>query len=326
MERLLLQRLKLRMLRAVDAIERHKSLLKASQELNLTQPALTRTLHEIEEILGGQIFERHARGVWITEFGEVVCTASRRVLAQIAQLDRDLDRFLTGDAKLVSVGAMAPAAVGLLPNLIRSPQVQAATIHIQLTQGSMEELVPLLRDGTLDLIMGRLFPATTPDEFTREILYYEPLSIIGRTGHPIFDAPEVTLTQLASYRFVLPAMSTAVTQEIEVAIAAMQLGDAIEMRALALPFLREILHTSDSLMISPPMTMAGDLNRGTLQRVDFTVPGPPRPAGALLRRDDPLSAPVQTFLEAVRAYLDEHPKSFYGMYRAADAGTNADPA
>lgn len=307
MERQLQHRLKLRMLRAVDAIDRHKSLLKASNELGVTQPALTRTLHETEELLGGRIFDRHSRGVSVTDFGEVVCVAVRRILSQISRLDRDLDRFARGDTKLVSVGAMPPAAVGLLPELFSKLRAQAPAIHVQLTQGSMEELIPLLNDGVLDLIVGRLFPATVADEFVREILYYEPLSIIARSDHPIFDERTITTESLARFRFILPKMSIPVAKEIEVALAAMNLSDAIEMNSASLPFLREMLHTTDNLLISPPMTMAGDLKRATLRRVDFAVPGPPRPAGLLLRRDYPASPASQVFVESLRDYLGAQP-------------------
>ncbi|HWM83964.1 MAG TPA: LysR family transcriptional regulator [Pseudolabrys sp.] len=310
MDRRLQQRLKMRMLRAVECIEREKSLLKASKELGVTQPALTRTLHETETILGGRIFERHSRGITITEFGEVACNAVRRVLTQVNRIDRDLDRFLAGDTTLVAVGAMPPAAVGLLPELFGKMRTEVPHIHAQLTLGSMEELIPLLNDGVLDMIVGRLFPAAIPDEFVREILYYEPLCIIGRTEHPVFAIPDATTDDLAEYRFILPNMSRLVEQEIEVVLATMNLTRTIEMRSASLPFLREILHTSNHLLISPPMTMAGDLKRGTLRRLDFTIPGPPRPAGLLMRRDYSLSAASQTFVETMRAYLRERPHPF----------------
>lgn len=298
------------MLRAVDSIERHSSLLKASKELGVTQPALTRTLHETEEILGARIFERHSRGVSVTPFGEVACTAIRRILSQISRLDRDLDLFSKGDTKLVSVGAMPPAAVGLLPELFGKLRTQTPDIHVQLTQGPMEELVPLLNDGALDMIVGRLFQPSTPDDFVREILYYEPLCILGRTDHAVFRKRNVRAEDLGAYRFVLPTMSTPVEEEIEIALATMNLTHAIEMRTASLPFLREILHTSDNLLISPPMTMAGDIARGTLRRLDFIVPGPPRPAGLLRRRDCPLSPASQTFTENLRAFLAERPRPF----------------
>jgi LysR family pca operon transcriptional activator len=159
------------MLRAIDSIERHKGLLKASNELGITQPALTRTLHEVEEILGGQIFERHSRGVAVTPFGEVVCVAVRRVLSEISRLDQDIDRFLKGDTRVVAVGAMPPAAIGILPDVLGQLRAQAPDIHVHLTQGSMEELAPLLNNGLLDMIVGRVFPSETPDEFVREVLY-----------------------------------------------------------------------------------------------------------------------------------------------------------
>lgn len=314
MGRNLLQRLKLRMLRAIDAIDRHKSLLKASHELRVTQPALTRTLQEAEDILGGRIFDRHARGVSVTAFGEIACVAVRRILSQISLLERDLDRFLTGNTKLLSIGAMAPAAVGLLPDLLPRIRMQKPEVHIQLTQGSMEELLPLLSDGVLDMVVGRLFPAVAPDDFVRDILYYEPISILARAAHPIFAKKKITSESLANYPFLLPVMSRAVVEEIEVAVASMNLSGAITMRSLALPFLREILHTTDSLMISPPMTMAGDLKRGTLRRLDFTIPGPPRPAGVLLRHDYSMTAAAQTFMDTLRDYLKTYSGSDFGLH------------
>jgi LysR family transcriptional regulator, pca operon transcriptional activator len=310
MKRLLLHHLKLRMLRAVDAIERHKSVLKASHELGVTQPALTRTLHEVEDILGGRIFERHSRGVVMTDFGEVACTGIRRILAQVARLDHDLDRFLAGETRLLSIGAMPPAAVGLLPQLFAKLRTDAPDIHVQLTQGSMEELIPLLNQGVVEMIIGRLFPASTPDEFVRDVLYNEPLCIMARSEHPLLSAPAIDESILAGYKFILPNMSEAVVREVDAAMAAMNLVHAIDMRSVALPFLRELLHTSDHLLISPPMTMAGDLSRGTLRRLDFTVPGPPRPAGLLLRRDYPLSETAQRFVEMMRAYLRENVELF----------------
>lgn len=105
-------------------------------------------------------------------------------------------------------------------------------------------------------------------------------------------------------------MSTPVEREVEIALATMNLSHAIEMRTASLPFLREILHTSDNLLISPPMTMAGDIKRGTLRRLDFIVPGPPRPAGLLLRSDCPLSTASQTFADSLRAFLAERPQPF----------------
>ncbi|RXU27437.1 transcriptional regulator, partial [Pseudomonas syringae] len=65
-------RIKVRHLRVIEALDRQKSLLRASRVLNVTQPALTRALQEIEEIVGAPLFERHSRGVRPNAMGEVL--------------------------------------------------------------------------------------------------------------------------------------------------------------------------------------------------------------------------------------------------------------
>ncbi|MCZ8150521.1 MAG: LysR family transcriptional regulator, partial [Roseomonas sp.] len=84
------QRLKLPLLRVADALDAHGSLLKASSALGVGQPALTRSLQELEEIVGARMFERHARGVRPTEAGVVVIRLARRVLAELRRADEEL--------------------------------------------------------------------------------------------------------------------------------------------------------------------------------------------------------------------------------------------
>ncbi len=301
-QRHLERRLKLRMMRLIDAVDTHRSLLKASRALGVTQPALTRSLQEVEEILGGRVFDRHARGARLTPFGTVVCTAARRMLAEINRLDRDLDRLAAGGTGVVTLGALPPAAVGLLPSLLAQVRLRAPDIHVQLAQGHWEDLLPLLAEGELDMIMGRLHQPQAPDEIVREILYFEPFYIMARSGHPLFKKPSLEAADLRYYRFVLPVMSKRVEQEIETALSTLGLSDAVAFRSSSVAFLREFVQTSDNLTISPPLTMGADFQRGTICRIPFDVPGPPRPAGVALLRGRPLSHAARVFLDIMRAH------------------------
>ncbi len=82
------QRLRFHLLRAVDAIERHRSLLKASVALGVSQPALTKSLHELEDILQLRLFDRHSRGVYSTEAGTVFVRSARRIPCRAAPAGR----------------------------------------------------------------------------------------------------------------------------------------------------------------------------------------------------------------------------------------------
>jgi LysR family pca operon transcriptional activator len=301
MKRFLEHRLKLRMLRAMDMIEKHHSLLHAAHALGVTQPALTRTLKEAEEVLGGRLFERHARGVRPTAFGNVACAAARRVLLEVERLDHHLDQFLAGEASVVSVGATPPAAIGILPDIYETLRHGAPEIRISLTQGRTEDLIPLLAAGEIEMIVGRLPMSDDASEFVREILYNEPLSVLAGARHPIFAEETVTIETVRKYTCILPTMSKHVEREI--GVLAEKLSLTIALRSIPQPFLRELLHESDHVTISPHFTMAGDLRRGTIRRVDFDLPSPPRPAGLLIRPEDTMRPSTQKVYSALLDYF-----------------------
>ncbi len=112
------QRLKLHLLRVADALDVHGSLLKASAALGLGQPALSRSLHELEEIVGTALFERHARGVRPTAAGVVVIRLARRILAELGRAEDDLDAAIGLTGGTVTVGVLPVAAVGVLPGAL----------------------------------------------------------------------------------------------------------------------------------------------------------------------------------------------------------------
>src|SRR3954465_9405089 len=91
--RYLSHRLRLHLLRAADAIESQGSLVKASAVLGITQPAITKSLQELEELLRLRLFDRHPRGMRPTEAGTVFVSAARRVLSELNRLDEELDRL-----------------------------------------------------------------------------------------------------------------------------------------------------------------------------------------------------------------------------------------
>src|SRR3954447_7425533 len=230
-KRYLDQRLRLPLLRAVDAIETHRSLLKASAALGLSQPALTKSLQELEETLQLRLFERHARGVRPTEAGAVFVRSARRILAELHRLDEELDQLSIPEGGTVALGALPVAAAGVLPGALTRLKALHPRIRVRMQQGRTEQLLPLLASGEIDLIVGRLYQPAVPDGFGREALWTEPISILARAGHPLFEETLVTLDALRRYDLVLPTITQRVGQEIESLLAALGLAPATWLRS-----------------------------------------------------------------------------------------------
>jgi LysR family pca operon transcriptional activator len=297
------QRLRLNLLRAVDAIDTHRSLLKASAALGLSQPALSKNLQELEETLALRAFERHSRGVTPTPAGAVVIAAARRILAELRRLDEELDRLARPGGGTVALGALPVAATGVLPGALTLLKAAHPELGVRLQQGRTEELLPLLAAGEIDLIVGRLYAPPAPDGFEREALWTEPISILARVQHPLFAAGRISVDDLRRYDLVLPTVTQRVGQEIETLLAALGLAPTASLRSSSYGFIREMLHGSDLLSVMPRLMMAGDLVRGTLGIVPLPIAAADRPAGLILPRGRVLPDAGQAFVRCLRGYV-----------------------
>ncbi|WP_376097588.1 LysR family transcriptional regulator [Roseomonas sp. CCTCC AB2023176] len=274
--RFLDQRLKLSLLRIAEALATHGSLLKASAAIGIGQPALSRSLRELEAVVGARLFDRHPRGVRPTAEGAVIVRLARRVLSELHRAEEELD---AADGT-VAVGALPVAAVGVLPGALIRLKASHPDVTVRLEQGRTEELLPLLASRELDLVVGRLYPPANPDDFVREALWEEPISILGRAGHPVFATGHpVTAADLAPYDLVLPTVSQRVGQEIEHLLSLLHLSRSSPLRSSSYGFIREMLLATDHLSVMPRSMMVGDLLRGALRVVPLPVPAPPRAAG-----------------------------------------------
>ncbi len=300
------QKLKLSALRLADALDAHGSLLKAGAALGLTQPALSRSLRELETVVGARLFERHARGVRPTQAGIVVIRLARRMLAELRRAEEELDALGIAEGGAVAVGVLPVAAVGVLPGALIRLRATHPRLRVRLEQGRTEELLPMLAAREIDLVVGRLYTPAIPDGFLREALWEEPISVLARAGHPLLSARgPVTAAMLARHELVLPTVSQRVGQEIDHLLALIGLPRDVPLRSSSYGFIREMLLASDCLSIMPRSMMVGDLLRGALRVVPLPVPAPPRPAGIIRAADPPPSAATTAFVAALAAFVAE---------------------
>jgi LysR family transcriptional regulator, pca operon transcriptional activator len=299
------QRLRLQHFRVVDAVASHGSLLKAAAALNLTQPALSKTLHEAEDIVQAKLFDRHPRGMKPTAAGTTLIDAARRILAELKRLDEQLDVIGDPGKGPLALGVLPVAASGVLPGALAKMRAQHSHIRVRIEQGRTEELTALLAAGEIDLIVGRLYDPPAPDAFQREPLWSEPIAALVRTGHPILQHERVDPEHLRGYDLVLPTVSQRVGQEIDWILQRLGLESRVMYRSSSYGFIREILFDGDFVSIMPSLMMAGDLIRGSFQLVPLPMPPTVRLAGVIHPAGRALAAPARAFVQALRSFVDE---------------------
>jgi DNA-binding transcriptional LysR family regulator len=207
-------RLKFRHLLLVDAISRHGTLVMAADELLITQPAATRTLRELEQMLGVTLFERHARGLAPTPFSEAFSAHARAVLALVRQAERHIDELKEADRGQLVIGTHLAGAVALLPRAVAAIKERHPMLTVVVREGLPGMLLAELESGIVDLIVGRL-TQPSDDTFTRIRLHDESIRLVVRKDHPLAGKALEDFTRLSEYPWILPSSETRLRAELE---------------------------------------------------------------------------------------------------------------
>ncbi|MCQ8187882.1 LysR substrate-binding domain-containing protein [Streptomyces rugosispiralis] len=212
--RLLDGRLKFRHLVLLDALARQNSVVGAAAELHISQPVATRGLHELEDILGVQLFERGPRGITPTVFGEAFTEHARAILAQASEAGRHIVELADATQGTVVAGTHLAGSNVLLPHAIAMLKRQRPHLTVVVSEASPEALRVETEAGRVDLIVGRL-TAPSDDRWERHKLYDESIELVVRATHPLAGRTDVEAPVLAEYPWILPGRETSLRGELE---------------------------------------------------------------------------------------------------------------
>ncbi|OWQ44465.1 LysR family transcriptional regulator [Roseateles noduli] len=206
-DRVLRSNLKLRHLQMLVALDQFRHLGRASEFLSQTQPAVSKSLAEVERMFGLDLFTRSTRGTEPTPFGEAVVRFARSVLSDFARTRDEIDAVASGAAGRVSVGAMVVATPGLVAGAVERLKRHSSLTTVHIEEGDLTRLLPRLRVGELDVIVARLEPGYAAPDLATEPLVEEAMRIVVRPDHPLATARKskrAPWAELARMPWVMP--------------------------------------------------------------------------------------------------------------------------
>lgn len=203
-DRVLRSNLKLRHLQLLVALDQFRHLGRAAEFLSVTQPAVSKTLAEIERMFGLNLFVRSTRGTEPTAYGLTVVRFARSVLADYARTQDEIAAVASGGAGRVAVGAMVVATPGPLVQAVQLLKQRSALTTVLVEEGDLTRLLPRLRVGELDLFVGRLEPGYASPDLETEALYREPMAIVVRPDHALAGIAKPHWRDLAGQPWVVP--------------------------------------------------------------------------------------------------------------------------
>ncbi|NYT35939.1 LysR family transcriptional regulator [Allopusillimonas soli] len=214
-------RIRLRNLRILLSLAQTRNLSHSAGLLNTTQPALSKWLRELEDDIGLTLFERHARGLSPTSHGDVLIAHARRITAQLDRASVDMNVLREGGGGRVAIGASGAAASEAAPRGILAMAARMPDMRIDLVEGTMDRLLSLLSQGDLDIVIGRTTNEQVDElRISSEVLYVEPIDLVARPEHPLFELPEIQWGDVQAYRWIVWPRHTPIRNALEVALAA----------------------------------------------------------------------------------------------------------
>jgi len=299
-------RLKLKQLRLLVAVAEQASILKAAESLNMSQPAATKLLKDLETDFGVQLFERSNRGALPTAYGAALVRHGKLILAQLSNAAQELDDLTEGTGGRVMVGTLLAASAAILPLTIARIREQRPEINIVVREGTNDRLIPALRHGDLDLVVGRLPEYRYREDLLQECLYEERTCIVARQGHPLLAADQVDFADLLDWPWVLPPPETTLRRQIDKAfLDAGHAPPAHAVESVSLLTNQMLLARSDMLTVWPYQVIRACARRDDLAIVPFQLTSATGPVGVSYRRIGGLSPAAEAFLAVMRAQAGE---------------------
>lgn len=180
--------MKLNQLRDVIAIADRGSLRGAARQLGLAQPALTRSIQELERELGVPLFERRARGMRLTPMGESFVRRASAILNEVRRARDEVEQLHGGTSGQVVAGLSLAAHVALLPKALPAFRQRYPQVKLHLIEGLFPTLEAGLKDGSVDFYVGPQHERSPSSDLVQEKLFDNTRVILGRIGHPCAGA------------------------------------------------------------------------------------------------------------------------------------------
>ena len=276
------------------------SIREASAVLHLTQPAMSRSLAELERILGVQLFDRGPKGMTVTADGAPLIRHMQLVTSEVGSLLRHSDEIVNGGSGEVRVGTLLAGTADILPDAVFEVTRRFPGVRVAISEGTPDRLHEDLMSGQVDLVVGRVTPLASMPGVAVEPLYDDEVHVVctpshARSGH------RGSLAGLVDDAWILPPRDTSLRRQIEDAFirgCGQIPGRVIECVA-PVP-LRALVLRGEHLAVVPAGIFAEELESDVLVSLPVNIEGTSVPVGIITRSGAELPSSAHAVIGALR--------------------------
>ncbi|HVY19799.1 MAG TPA: pca operon transcription factor PcaQ [Bauldia sp.] len=257
--------IKFRHLNTFVEVARQRSVGRAAEVLLVSQPAVSKTLRELEAAVGTQLVERDGRGIRITRFGEMFLHHAGESLGAIRRGIDSVSRARASIEPPLRVGALPTVAARIMPAAIERYAALKSGATIRIGSGENMVLLEQLRSGQLDIVVGRLAAPEQMTGLNYEHLYSEQVVFAVRPGHPLLSAGTFDFSRIREFTVLMPTQGSIIRPYVERFLMAHGIGHLpVEIETISDAFGRGMLRHSDVIWIISEGVIAPDRDAGDI--------------------------------------------------------------
>lgn len=299
-------RLRLRHVKMLLSLAQTNNISHSAVKLNTTQPGLSKWLKDLEDEIGLPLFERHARGLIPTPYGEVLIAHAQRIDSQLDRASSDMEALREGGSGRVIIGASGVAASDTVPMTIMRILERMPKARVNLVEGTTDRLVPLLEKGALDIVLGRADLEFGSPALETEVLFYDGIHFVVRPDHPLLNVAPLQWKDLYDYRWITWPKGTPVRNVFDRALQ--QAGqpiaaDTLETNSVTANLM--LLNNSNMIGVASGRAAQRLTRMGVLDILPMSLSG----SGAVAmywNKDAFMSHAVQVAMDCLREVVHEY--------------------
>jgi LysR family pca operon transcriptional activator len=193
-------RIKFRHVQIFQAVALHNNLQRASEALSVTQPAVSKSLTELEEILQVRLFERSRKGAMLTRQGKLFQEHAEAIANAMQRATNSMSQARSLADTTIKIGATSSLMPFFLPEVLLEFRRRTPNIQVRLRTGTTAQMMARLLEREVDLVLCRSSDPEQMSGLSFEYLYVDPLVIAVRPGHPLLQMPNIANIGLADIR------------------------------------------------------------------------------------------------------------------------------
>ncbi|AOK63152.1 LysR substrate-binding domain-containing protein [Burkholderia ubonensis] len=299
-------RLKTRQLLLVVALADEGGIHRAAAALNMTQPAASKLLRELEDTIGAVLFERLPRGMRPTLYGDALIRHARAALGSLDQAREELAALKAGRLGHVAVGAITSPGLRVVPPAVAAVKGTHAGIHVSVEIDTSNVLLERLAQDKLDVVLGRLSAEHDKLRLRYEPLTGEPVAAVVRPGHPLLARAPLALADVQRAAWVVPPAGSVLRHRFELMFQRASLAPpANVVETAALLFITRVLEQSDMIAVLADEVARYYAAHGIVAMLPLEMDCRMDDFGLITRTDRLYSPAATVMVDALRAVARE---------------------